>query len=222
MSPLLDFPLFAGIPEARLAALSLVITQKTFPSGRALFMEDTWGNVVFLLQSGWVRVRQTSRTGTLTLAVLGPKAMFGEMAILDAVPRSTDVIAITDVQVWLIPASKFQDLLHQENSFTYALARQLAERLRQSNYRRYLQKQSPALRLVAVLVHLFEAFGQGSPPEIWLLSSQDLADLADTTPELVDKGLERLGQEGMVQRDPQKQRLLCPALDRLTQLLQSV
>ncbi|MEN9220080.1 MAG: Crp/Fnr family transcriptional regulator [Thermostichales cyanobacterium SZTDM-1c_bins_54] len=220
MSRLSGYPLFAGVSRARLAALDEAIVSKTYPSGRAVFMEDTWGNAVYLLESGWVRVRQTSKSGTLTLAILGPKAMFGEMAILDAVPRSTDVLAITDVHTLIIPAPKFQELWHSDLAFTCELTRQLAQRLRQSNYRRYLQKHPPAVRLVATLVNLTETYGKGDPPEILAIPTQDLADLADTTPEVVEKGLERLKQEGLLSQSGS--RWLLPKLDRLVQMVQAV
>lgn len=220
MSRLSSYPLFAGVARSRLAAVDQVTASKSYASGRAVFMEDTWGNAVYLLESGWVRVRQTSKSGTLTLAVLGPKAMFGEMAILDAVPRSTDVLAITDVSVLIIPAPQFQDLWHSDLAFTCELTRQLAQRLRQSNYRRYLQKHPPAVRLVASLVHLTESYGSGDPPEILAIPTPDLADLADTTPDVVEKGLERLKKEGLLTQSGSRWQV--PQLARLVQMVQSV
>jgi CRP/FNR family transcriptional regulator, cyclic AMP receptor protein len=86
------FPLLAAANPETLDWLLSVATEHEYPTGRAVLMEDAWGNAVYFVVSGWVKVRRHSGTGedVSTLAILGRGDFFGEMAILDESPRSTE------------------------------------------------------------------------------------------------------------------------------------
>lgn len=219
--------MLAQISPASLQWLASETKLRDLSAGQALFMQDTWGRVVYLLLSGWVKVRRTVRVGKgesaqsscRTLALLGPGSWLGEMAVLDAAPRSRDVLAVTPVRVAGIPAAVFTELLLQEPQLCYQLAVSLARRLRLTNLQADLSQQSPPVRLVHTLVQLAEAFGEKTPEGVRIFHPplQDLADISQVSPEAVTVVLDRLAQQGVVKPLPDQQSLLLVQYDKLVE-----
>ena len=77
------FPLLAAADPETLDGLLSVAVEHEYPAGRAVLMEDAWGNAVYFITSGWVKVRRTSGSSedVATLAILGRGDFFGEMEI---------------------------------------------------------------------------------------------------------------------------------------------
>jgi CRP-like cAMP-binding protein len=163
-------------------------------------LEDAGGSVVYLLLSGWIKIRRSTPTVPLTLAILGSPCWFGEMAVLEESPRSSDVVTLTEVEVLPIRAQEFKALLLQEPILSFRLAQILAQRLRQTNQLFYLRHQSATVRFLFVLVQLAAIYGEPLPKgkQICNVSPSDLADLASVTVEEATTILERLQQQKAV------------------------
>ena len=73
------------------------------------------------------------RNGSRSLEVLGPKGIFGEMALIDDSPRSATVVALTDVTVAPIKEAQFLFLVKHMPMFALKVMRVLAKRLRRQN-----------------------------------------------------------------------------------------
>jgi CRP-like cAMP-binding protein len=112
------FPLFNTAAPETLEWLLSVAVDHEYPSDRAVLMEDAWGNAVYFLVSGWVKVRRLSGEDVVTLAILGRGDFFGEMAILDESPRSTDVIALSSVELLSVSAQRFIQTLSKIRNCT--------------------------------------------------------------------------------------------------------
>ncbi|MGG6267346.1 Crp/Fnr family transcriptional regulator [Leptolyngbya sp. AN03gr2] len=216
------FPLLAAANPETLDWLLSVATEHEYPTGRAVLMEDAWGNAVYFVVSGWVKVRRHSGTGedVSTLAILGRGDFFGEMAILDESPRSTDVIALSNVRLMSISAQRFIQTLFKDPQLHHRMLQLMVRRLRQTNYRFQLRNQPAAIKLVNTLVSLAENYGQpsGSGVDIFNIPAKDLADVTDISVEETSKILEKLDSKGWIQVNPTKQVIHLVNLKQLTQL----
>ncbi len=194
-------PFLKGVsPDSLQMLVAQAPSPQTYPTGRTLLLEDAGGSVVYLLLSGWIKIRRSTPTAPLTLAVLGAPCWFGEMAVLEQSPRSSDVVTLTDIEVLPIRAPEFKELLMREPILSFRLAQALAQRLRQTNQLFYLRHQSAAVRLLFVLVQLASIYGEPLPKgkQIFNVSHSDLADLASVTVEEATTILERLQQQKAV------------------------
>ncbi|BAS59334.1 MULTISPECIES: Crp/Fnr family transcriptional regulator [Leptolyngbya] len=216
------FPLLAAANPETLDWLLSVATEHEYPSGRAVLMEDAWGNAVYFVVSGWVKVRRHSGTGedVSTLAILGRGDFFGEMAILDESPRSTDVIALSNVRLMSISAQRFIQTLFKDPQLHHRMLQLMVRRLRQTNFRFQLRHQPPAIKLVNTLVSLGENYGQtsGSGVDIFNIPAKDLADVSDISTEETSKILEKLNSKGWIQINPDQQVIHLVNLKQLMQL----
>ncbi|MBD1845272.1 Crp/Fnr family transcriptional regulator [Cyanobacteria bacterium FACHB-63] len=216
------FPLLAAANPETLDWLLSVATEHEYPSGRAVLMEDAWGNAVYFVVSGWVKVRRHSGTGeeVSTLAILGRGDFFGEMAILDESPRSTDVIALSNVRLMSISAQRFIQTLFKDPQLHHRMLQLMVRRLRQTNLRFQLRHQPAAIKLVNTLVGLAESYGQSAGSGVYILNipAKDLADVTDITVEETSKILEKLDSKGWIRIDPKQQVIHLMNLQQLTAL----
>jgi CRP-like cAMP-binding protein len=217
--PLPQVSLLAGLSPELCQQVQASLTPRDYPAGRTILMEDAWGNAVYLILSGWVKVRRSTAAKTTTLAILGPGSFFGEMAVLDEAPRSTDVVAITPVNVGVIPAQRFTELLLQQPHLSYRFAQQMAHRLRQTNQRMRLSQQTPGVRLVYTLVQLAEDHGQKTAQgmQLFQVPAEDLADLAGISPQEVSKVIEKLTSQGVIILETQNKTMLLTQYEKMVE-----
>jgi CRP/FNR family cyclic AMP-dependent transcriptional regulator len=156
------FPLFDAADSETLEWLLSVAVERDYPPGRAVLMEDAWGNAVYFIVSGWVKVRHIRNQDAITLAVLSRGDFFGEMAILDESPRSTDVVAYTPVRLLSIPAQRFIQFLFKDSQLHHRMLQLMVRRLRKANQRSQLRQEAPAVRIANVLVGLADTYGSST------------------------------------------------------------
>ena len=188
------FPLFSNASPETLDTLYKGATFNECPAGRTVLMEDSWGNAVYLIVSGWAKVRVQSGSDYVTLVILGKGEYFGEMAILNESPRSTDVAALSHVELVSIPAQLFLKSLFQDPQLHHRLLQSMVERLKQTQKRFQLRNKAPGIKMVYTLLALADAYGkqQGERVEIFNIPDADLAAIADVKPTEVAKILDKL------------------------------
>lgn len=98
-------------------------------AGEIIFNVGDAADAFYMVRSGKVAVR----LGNRTLSVLGEGEIFGEMALIDAGPRSATVIAETDCVVVPISEKQFLFMVSEAPYFGLSVMRVLVERLRQAN-----------------------------------------------------------------------------------------
>lgn len=214
------FNLFDVASPETVEWLLSVSTEHEYPADRAVLMEDAWGNAVYFIKSGWVKVRRHAGDGSVTLAVLGPGDFFGEMAILDESPRSTDVVALSPVKLMSISAQRFIQTLFKDAQLHHRMLQLMVQRLRLTNFRFQLGDQPPAVKLANTLAALGEAYGQASETgtEIFKISTQDLADVTGISEDEADKIMEKLAEKGWLKIDSDRGAILLTNMKQLTQL----
>ena len=173
--------------------------------------------------SVWVKVRRHSGTGenVSTLAILGQGDFFGEMAILDESPRSTDVIALSKVRLMSISAQRFIQTLFKDPQLHHRMLQLMVKRLRQTNIRFQLRNQPPAIKLVNTLVSLAENYGQESSHgiDIFNIPAKDFSDVADISVEDTTKILGKLDSKGWIKINPSQQVIHLINLKQLMSLI---
>ena len=217
------FPLFNTANIETLEWLLSVAEEEEYEQDSVLVTEDTWGKAVYFIVSGWVKVRRLSGDETFTLAILGRGDFFGEMAILDESPRSTDVSALSPVKLLSIPAQKFVQTLFKDPQLHHRMLQLMVRRLRQTNIRFQLRNQPPAVKLANILVNLAEAYGQqGSTIEIFNVPLSDLANVADIGLNEATKIIDLMNSKGWIKVNEASQTMSLVNFKQLQQLAHKV
>jgi CRP-like cAMP-binding protein len=99
--------IFAETPAEVVADVATIVTEVEIAAGETLFEKGERGDSMYVIVSGKVRVHDGSRT----VAELGERQVFGEMALLDPEPRSASVTALEDTQLFRVEAEPFFELI---------------------------------------------------------------------------------------------------------------
>ncbi|MCU0565486.1 MAG: Crp/Fnr family transcriptional regulator [Oculatellaceae cyanobacterium Prado106] len=214
------FPLFNAASPETIEWLMSITVEHEYPAGRAVLMEDAWGNAVYFVESGWVKVRRHLGEDVATLAILGRGDFFGEMAVLDESPRSTDVVALSSVKLLSISAQRFVQTLFKDSQLHHRMLQLMVRRLRQTNFRFQLRHQPPAIKLINTLVVLGDSYGSPSPQgtAIFAIPPKDLADVSDISADEASKILEKLEAKGWIKSDTAQQTLYLANMKQLAHL----
>ena len=121
-------PLFAKVTGEDLAPLAHVAEEQTYAPGAAIFQQGEPGDSLFVIVRGHVSIVHDGDT----VATLGPGEAFGEMAVLDKVPRSAGAVAQEECEVLRIGSPEFYEILHEQVEIAEGVIRMLTQRLREA------------------------------------------------------------------------------------------
>ncbi len=137
VSYLSKYPPFKGFDDNDLTALGSVGSEKTFRKDELVFEEDSKGDSMYVIKTGAVKILKKVKNQENTIAVLNPGEFFGEMALLDGLPRSAAVRATADSEVYVINLDGYQRLRrefpHTALKLMDIIIKVLSNRLRQAN-----------------------------------------------------------------------------------------
>ncbi|MDW8361828.1 MAG: cyclic nucleotide-binding domain-containing protein [Myxococcales bacterium] len=130
--------LFEGIGTEGLRLIAAVAREQSYRAGQIVFREGDIGGPLYLIREGRVRISRTvAGMGEEALAILGPGDAFGEMSLIEDVPRSADAIAHEACKLLVIERDPFEDLLLLHKDLAYEIlwnfVRILSARLRETN-----------------------------------------------------------------------------------------
>jgi CRP/FNR family cyclic AMP-dependent transcriptional regulator len=154
--------LFSALPQR----LSSLLFAKAKPvhlvAGQVLFVADDPGDGCYRIEKGLLKVSIVSGSGDeRILAILGPGAIVGELAVLDGLPRSASVLALRDSELLFASKVKFDQYAHNHPELYQHLLMLLASRLRDTNDVIAAESFLPLRGRVAVtLLELAEHFGE--------------------------------------------------------------
>lgn len=130
-----EIGLFGGLGDDLLETFVAALERIDVGSGVDVFHEGEAGRDLFVILDGEVEVLRRSKRGHETrVALLGPGDWFGEMSILDVLPRSATMRVVAPAQLLRFSAHDL-DTLYRRDVRAYSLlvlniAREISRRLR--------------------------------------------------------------------------------------------
>jgi CRP/FNR family cyclic AMP-dependent transcriptional regulator len=211
-----SLPLFADLEGEQLEQIALRVNRRTFALGITLFHQDMPGTMMYMIESGSVRVISIGRTGQeLTLNVLGPGEIFGELSLLDGQQRSATAITLAPAVVWLLSQVDLKEFMNKYPPVNQAMLRILVERVRATARRLEAMTFQDVLgRLAFELLSLAERSGQPGDMGIEItipLTQVDLATMVGATRESVNKAVSILRSKELIDVDGTRWFLQDPA-----------
>ncbi len=108
---------------------------RRFSAGEVIFNEGDLGTEMYLIQEGQVEILRLSSDGPQRLALLERGDFFGEMSILDELPRTATVAALSDARVVEINGATFDEMLRANPEIAIRIMRKLSLRVRHADER---------------------------------------------------------------------------------------
>jgi hypothetical protein len=126
-----EVPLFADLPPEDLEQVAEVAQEHLYAAGAEICKEGDPGQAMYVIVSGEVEVLTAQGAGEKRLALRGPGEFVGEMAIIEATPRSATLRAAGEVRVLIIEGQAVEVILRERPAVSIAMLRGLSRRLRE-------------------------------------------------------------------------------------------
>jgi CRP-like cAMP-binding protein len=203
---LMTSPFFSHMKPAELDELIAFSTERRAGKGTLIFSKGDPGNFMLAVLSGHIRVGTTSLEGReITLNVIGPGDIVGEIALLDGKPRSADAVAADDTTLMVIERRIFLPFIVRHEGLVERMLVVLCDRLRRtSSALEELALFDLPSRLSRLLVKLAEDYGRptkGGTRIDMKLSQRDLSNLVASSRESVNKQLKIWRDAGLMDMD---------------------
>jgi CRP-like cAMP-binding protein len=104
-----------------------------YSAGERIFAQGELGTEMFIIQEGEVQIVKHIAGESHILSRLEKGDFFGEMALLEAMPRTADAVALTEVKVVAINGSRFDEMLRKNPEVAVRIIRKYSKRLREAN-----------------------------------------------------------------------------------------
>ncbi|MCB8923608.1 MAG: Crp/Fnr family transcriptional regulator [Ardenticatenaceae bacterium] len=188
-------PLFADIGNVQLKAIAQNIAWREFAPGDIIFHEGDPGQVLYIVGSGQVRIFVNGLDGSETSVILfgRPGEIFGELAVIDGLPRSATAVAMHPTVLYTLSRDDFRKYMQQTPQLALNFMRELSMRVRYNTRQMdsFASLDIPQ-RLARKLMELAQNYGRPGEKGVHLhvsLTQTDLATLIGATRESTNKSL---------------------------------
>ena len=128
---LANITLFKGLSTEERSALERECKWRRYRAGEYLFSGGSLGSEAFFLINGELRILGIATSGQeFTLAHVKAGGSVGEMAAIDARPRSASVVASRNSLVAILNGDRFLDVVSQHGEIGVALLKRLSSMVR--------------------------------------------------------------------------------------------
>jgi CRP-like cAMP-binding protein len=154
--------LLSVLPPEAAATLFASARPHKLKASQTLFLAGDPGDGCYRVEQGLLKVTVVSPSGgERILAILGPGAVVGELAMIDTQPRSASVIAARDSELRFISRASFEEVAAAHPDIYAHIVRLLVRRLRDTNnVVAAMSFLSLKGRVAQALLSLAEAFGK--------------------------------------------------------------
>lgn len=121
--------LFATLSRSELRVVDALLHERRYLKGEVIFDEGEEGQALYLVIEGRVIICRQAKSHSNRIAEIGPGVVFGELALLDDMPRSAQAIAAEDCVLASLARSDFESLLDTHAVIASKIALQLARHL---------------------------------------------------------------------------------------------
>ena len=189
-----DVNIFSHLSDEKIDEIKKYFTLREYPKGSMIILEEEYGDVVFLVKKGTVKITRVNDEGKeVILSLMGENDMVGEMSVIDGESRSANVLAQENCELYAIRSEDFLSLLKENFEISFSLMGELANRIRKSDQHIEALSLSDAEHRIGVsILNLAEELGvivKGKVTIDNLPFQQDIANMSGTSRETVSRVL---------------------------------
>ena len=131
--------------------------------GECIFEEGDTGRDLYIIQSGSVQIRKKTINSDIEMAIFGKGDFFGDMALLQSLPRYASAYAIGNTRLLILKPGGFLLKIRRDPTFAFEMLQQLSYRVKMSNDRLLEVVQKNNLPLSEIQSILKVLGGGGAP-----------------------------------------------------------
>jgi len=206
------FVFWPSLTSAEQTIIEEIGVRRSFEPGSRLLDDGESATSILVILSGQAKLTRTSFDGhTVVIELRGPGALLGELAVLDEGRRIATVVAVTEVEGLVVPASRFRELLLGHPRICFAVLLTVSDKLRQATAWRTVASSTDVLTRLAT--RLVELIGEHSSTDEVIdidspFTQQELADWIGVSRDAVVLALGTMRSRGWIETGRRTIRIL--------------
>jgi CRP/FNR family cyclic AMP-dependent transcriptional regulator len=197
-----SIPLFAKVSEADAEELASRLIERRYPKNATIVEEGLAGDYMYIIRKGRVKVTKASEDGREKIMdFLEAGSFFGEMSLLDQLPRSASCETLEPSRLLALSRNDFLDVVRKSPDLALSVIQVLSARLRETD------EQASSISFLRVkertqgLFRRMAKADKGSSERLTpVLTHQQIADMIGTSRETVTRVIKQLKQEDWLQQ----------------------
>jgi CRP-like cAMP-binding protein len=184
-------PIFADLEPDAFDQLCRYAKLSTLKRGATIFSKGDAGNGLFAVISGTVKISSSSAEGrSAILNLIGSGEVFGEVALLDGLSRTTDAIANSDCEIFVIDRREFIPFVRSQPALAMKFIELLCARVRWTSEQveQVILQDLPG-RLASALIRLTEKHQQSPAGRTITITQQEISEMVGMSRESINKQL---------------------------------
>jgi len=198
-SLLRDVPLFQGLSDAEIRSIAAHAVVRSVARNTVLLREGEPPVSLYVVRRGRVRVSVSGEDGReLVLTMLGPRELFGELALIDGEPRSATVMATDDSEIAVVSRADFTECLRKNPDIAIKLLKGLALRVRELNEK---VKGFAMLDVQGRVEHLLQRLALERDGQLVTdpITQQEIANMVGASREMVSRIINQMRSDGVIE-----------------------
>lgn len=198
--------LFSTLSRPELEEIERMTSMQAVKKRQPIYLPGDPSTTVYLLKKGRVKISSTAASGKeVTFDILEPGEIFGELEVLEGLPRETQAEALDDALICAIRREDFAEYMRTHLDLTAKLTKLIGLRLRkiQCRVEDLVFRDVPA-RLAHLLLELLKTGGAAASSGTRLrakLTHQEMANLIGCSRETVSNTLGQFRDKGFIHLD---------------------
>lgn len=124
--------MFAGLPEDDLRILASHVVARRYRKNTIVLSKGEESDTMYVVRSGRLRVYLDDEQGNeITIRLLGPGDVFGELAMLSGAPRAAHVMTMEDCELLAVSRSHFMEFLAANSQIGFRIIGALVQRIQE-------------------------------------------------------------------------------------------
>ncbi len=196
--------LFSSLNDMILQRICQDVIERHYAQGEIVFHQGDPGHTLYLVKSGQVRIFINGLDGTETSVILlgRPGDIFGELAVIDGLPRSATAIAMEPTILYTMNREAFRDHMRHYPQLALNFMQELSSKVRHNTRQIDTLTSLPVpQRLARKLMELAQDYGRVEPAGVSInttLTQTQLASLIGATRESTNKALRDFRQRDWI------------------------
>ena len=202
-------PLFSSFSDAHLNTLLTCVQHRSYPRGSFILRAGEETDALYIILSGRAKVLIPDEEGhEVILTVMGPQEFFGEMGLLDDLPRSASVETLETCEMLRLSKAGFTNVLKDNFELAMLIIRNLVRRMRDAD------RKIESLALIDVygrVARLLIDMAQNVEGK-WIVEhappKQEIARMIGASREMVSRVVKDLHKKGLIRAEKRRIQIL--------------
>lgn len=199
-------PLLADLTDSELTDLAKDFVRREFRQNETIFAQGDPGQVLYLIEKGQVRIFVHGAEGhERPVIYYGPGDIFGELAVIDGLPRSASAVAMEDTAMFCLNRDRLRDHMRRTPQLAFNFMKALSVRVRHTTDQvGNLALLDVPSRLARKLLELAQSHGQVEADGVRInlnLTQSELASAIGATRESINKALGNFKRQGLIRME---------------------